>query len=256
MTNFIYQKDFEALINFCRSNFNDDKFIIGSGNPNSNIMFVGQEPSGDANDTNTLEHFENLIKNSQTDLWIRKREHERTYCETTGQIEPSYWHCHSALWHRYQELYDLILYGHSRPHNEEMDFEASVFCSEMNGKYSKRHANADTHTLAQRKKSFFSHPFFNRFKVIVLACGHCIENIPEKWEINEIFKVKIGPQNENPPLGAPIRDNFWVHYNEDRSRIVIHTTNLSGPLISSLVPGIAHTIRTFLLEKYPNLIKE
>jgi len=252
----MYPNDFKNLIMHCREVFNNDRFIIGGGNPNSQILFVGQEPSGDAGNTNTLRHYEDNISFGIEDPYIRERKREQEYCFNKGEKEPNYWRNHGALWNRYQLLYDLIIYGYKRPHDKFMDFETEVFCSEMNGSPSTKHINADLATLPDRKTLFFTNPYFKRFKVIILACGHCIENAPGKWEINDIFNVHLDQSKPIPEYNAPIRYNFWSHIDDNSNRIVIHTTNLSGPIQGQLITAIADTTRKFLDEHYPNMLKK
>lgn len=255
----MYSKEFTELLAFCQSRFNDT-FIIGGGNPDSNILFVGQEPADNAEGTNTLKHY--IEACGEYDSWIRNREADRQwysenprfYITKTGvkkrRIESNFWSRHTTLWYNYQMLFDYIVFGEHRDHSRIFDFEANVFCSEINGDYSKRHADACLCTMAQRKSDYFTHKFFDKFKVIILACGSCIVNTPENPQISNAFKV-IASMDDNPEFGARIRDNYWVHFDNitNPSKILIHTTNLSGPLKPDFVKNMGLRIHGMIKER-------
>lgn len=235
----MYTESFVQLINRCRSqyHFNGD-FIIGSGNPDSRILFVGKEPTGDAKKTNTLEHYEQRIQEGKTDNWTRVKN-----VETKEQgSEPSYWRCNQTLWARYQALIDYVFPDRISNRKEIFDFEEVVFCSEMNGSPSKRTKDANKDRI-QERKLFFKDPFFDRFSVILLACGNYINNIsnnPEEREIDSIFGVRFERE-----CGTG-KNRFWVHKNTDESRLVIHTRNLSNGIPNDMLEDMAKIIRPFL----------
>lgn len=256
----MFSKDFSDLLEFCNSNHFGDDFIIGGGNPDSNILFVGQEPSDDAEKANTLKHYIDAC--GKYDLWTRNREMDRQWHrenprfyttgknETKRRIESNFWSCHTTLWYNYQMLFDYIVFGKHRDHSQIFDFEENVFCSEINGDYSKRHADASIATMQQRKSEFFTHTFFDKFKVIVLACGPCIVNTPENPQISNTFKV-IASMDDNPEFGARIRNNYWVHFDNitNPGKILIHTTNLSGPLKPDFIKNMGLRIHGMIKER-------
>lgn len=235
-----YPKDFIELLNRCKANGFDDNFIIGSGNPDSRILFVGREPSGDALYTNTLGHYLENYKKGITDRWTRYRSQEIV----EQGIEPSYWNNGQTVWYNYQKLFDNIYPEKEKDRKQIFDFEEEVFCTEMNGSWSKRTKDASTETIDIRKQVFFRDPYFNRFKVIVLACGNRINNSsnnPSKREIDSIFNVSFDKE-----FNYSRNNKYWTHYNSDRTLLVIHTRNLSAGVNPTMLKDMGDMIRSFI----------
>jgi hypothetical protein len=238
----MFKKDFLALLNRCKNQYGfPDDFIVGSGNPASDVLLVGREPSNDALLTNTLGHYLDAAQGLVKDSWTHIKREE--YNSSTKQ-GPSHWRSGKALWAQYQKLCDIIYPEFKKDRREIIDFEEHVFCSEMNGSPSPRTGKANTEFLAIRKELFFTDPFFDRFPVIVLACGDYIHNTspnPEEREIDRIFHVSFF---EEKRYGN--RNAFWLHYNEDRTRLVIHTRNLCSDVSKGLIEGIGEEVHQFL----------
>lgn len=236
-----FPSDFESLLERCKEKGFDDDFIIGSGNPDSEILFIGREPSGDAHKTNTLKHYIDICDGVlPKDAWTRKKSEE---CKPNMEI-PNYWLYGKTLWAQYQKLCDIIFDEHQKDRKEIIDFEEHVFCSEMNGSPSPRTGQANKESIPFRKENFFTDSFFDRFPVVLLACGNYIQNhsqIPEEREIDSIFHVSFSSERV---YGT--RNKMWVHYNEDHTRLVIHTRNLCSDVSTALIEGIGTEIRSFL----------
>ena len=45
---------------------------------------------------------------------------------------------------------------------------------------------------------------------------------------------------------------FWTHFNKDKSKLVIHTRQLSADVLEELLKGMALQIRQFLIKKALN----
>lgn len=234
-----YPNDFIELLNRCNVNGFDPSFIIGSGNPDSKILFISKEPSGKAYGSNTLSHYMNNIKDGNTDKWTRYRKQEIL---EQGK-EPSYWSYSQTVWSRYQTLCDYIFPEMARNRNEIFDFEEFVFCSEMNGSPSKRTNDAPKDKIPERKE-FFKDPYFNRFRVVLLACGDYIKNTsdkPEEREIDNIFHVEFDKRFDFGKIW------FTTHYNKpENTRLVIHTRNLCSGIPNLMLEKMGKMIRTFL----------
>ncbi len=230
----MYNEDFIEFVGRCRREYRfGDRFIIGGGNPASRILFLGREPSGDARESNTLAHYEKNISLGVVDPWTRHREAE------PGEV---YWKRKGACWAVYQRLTDYIFPEDSKDRSEVFDFEERVFCSEMNGSPSPRTRRADTRSLDERKDVFFRDPFFDRFSVIVLACGNYIRNTEGNREIDDIFKVSYDQCFGN----RESHFQYWTHYSADRRRLVVHTRNLSGDIDEEVLEELGKRIRAFL----------
>ena len=101
----MYEKDFLAFLDRCRNQYGfPEDFIIGSGNPASNVLLVGREPSDDAFKTNTLGHYTDVIKGIGKDRWTHNKQEE--YNPATRM--PKHWHSGNSLWAEYQKLCDII----------------------------------------------------------------------------------------------------------------------------------------------------
>lgn len=248
-----YPNDFIEMLERCSKKGYVDKFIIGGGNPDSNILFVGKEPTDDAEGYNTLEHYREKIKNGKVDNWTRCRVQEEDYFKEKGKELPNYWNKTQSLWSRYQTLCDYIYPERKKNRKEIFDFEEIVFCSEMNGSPSKNTATASKGTINSRK-SFFKDPYFSRFKVILLACGNYINNNssnPEEREIDNIFDVEFATnERPNPREYGTKANRFWIHYNKSKTRLVIHTRNLSNGVPNKMLKDMGLLIREFL-DKLP-----
>lgn len=238
-----YPKDFIEMLNRCKEQGYKPDFIIGGGNPDSKILFVGKEPTDNAEGYNNLRHYwENLAK-GEVDNWTRHRDQEEIYFKERGKELPNYWNKTQSLWSRYQTLCDYIFPEMERNRNEIFDFEEFVFCSEMNGSPSKRTNDAPKDKIPERKE-FFKDPYFNRFRVVLLACGDYIKNTsdkPEEREIDNIFHVEFDERFDFGKIW------FTTHYNKpENTRLVIHTRNLCSGIPNLMLEKMGKMIRTFL----------
>ena len=242
-----YPKDFIELLNRlnrCKAADIDDSFIIGSGNPDSILLFVGREPSGDAFNTNTLGHYLDNCNKGVTDEWTRFREKDE---QRNLVDEKSFWNKPQSCWNRYQALCDYIYPEKKKNRKDIYDFEEMVFCTEMNGSWSEKTKDAPRDTLETRKNIFFRDPYFDRFKVIVLACGNYIKNSsnePTEREIDNIFHVTFGKE-----YYYSLNNKFWTHYNPEKTRLVIHTRNLSNGVSNKMLFEMGQLIRNFINTK-------
>lgn len=240
----MYEQVFLSLLNRCRNQYGfQDDFIIGSGNPNSEILLVGREPSNDAFNTNTLGHYIDVANGKGQDFWTHIKREE--YNPVTKI--PNHWRSGKALWVQYQKLCDIIYPDYKKDRREIIDFEEHVFCSEMNGSPSPQTGKAIKDSLPIRKELFFTDHFFDRFPVIILACGNYINNSspnPEEREIDRIFRVSFCEERK-----CGNRNTYWIHYNEDKTRLVIHTRNLCADVSKDLIKGIGTVVHKFLLQR-------
>jgi len=214
------KQDFELLLKRCRTEYNgDDGMVIGQGNPEARVMFVGREASGDVSVSQLLH-----IEKYGPCIPVHRRNEE-----TGGQ---SYWK-HKGVWWNYQKLADEIWH-----HREDMssmrrdiiDFEQNVFCTEasqISARSSRlalnncRHNGLDFHKLLQERKSgFFSDSFFKGFDVILLACGNYFVNDDRVRDIDTAFNVRYVPERSDSKM------RYWVHLDSTGRRMVIHTRNL------------------------------
>ena len=212
---------------------NPDQYI-GYGNPNADICFVGKEATGMLPLQCGL---------GSTNYWLTSLPifFDRNKADNPG--DPIWKEGHT--WNKYQKLHDAI-FPELAAKPGTMNFEQRVFVTEMSAAPAMttaegRSANGFEEQLAMRKRSFFAHPYFKEFKVIVLACSDYIVNFGDRLEIDTLFDVtfdinggahEVGPQNA-----------FWVHHNAAGDRMVIHTRQLSGAVSDRLLEDMGNVIR-------------
>lgn len=249
-----FDEGFKQFIHDCAKNFDGsqgeylgNKFVIGGGNPDSEILFIGMEPSQDSK-YGTLEQY----LNDPPDTWIREKEQEIRYNEANGYEFPKHWGSHriSTVWYNYQLLFDYIKYGYKRNHDTEMDFESGVFCTDLSSFPQNKHNPKTPETIAnlaaRKTGNFFGHEFFNRFKIIVLcALDH---GYIDEGEIQLIFNVTKAPDIRTIE-GTRFIYSIYTGEVSGKKRILIHTRNLSSnAAIPRLVESIGKTVREFLEE--------
>ena len=210
---------------------------IGYGNPTAEICFVGKEATGML----PLQCGLGSINYWMATLPIffdRKK---------VDNPNDSIWK-EGHTWNKYQKLYDAI-FPERKAMLGTMNFEQSVFVTEMSAMPATttaegRNADGFDEQLAHRKQTFFAHPYFKEFKVIVLACSDYIVNFGDRREIDTLFNVtfdidggahEVGPQN-----------SFWVHHSPDGKRLVIHTRQLSGAVSDKMLDEMGKVIRGHL----------
>jgi hypothetical protein len=210
--------------------------LIGSGNPNSQILFVGKEGSNqqdgkEKNINENLDYWESQISSNEIPI----------FSYSIKQFKPGH------TWRKYQKLHDYIFENTSK---QSVVFENNVFTTEMNETPSKRTSEAQkggnfTEDVTDRKNTFFKSEFIQNFDVVVLACSNYIQNvgIRGEWEINSIFGVKWEKDHYTEHNGKKYR--FDTHYNENKTKLVIHCRQLSGSIPEKYLADMAIIIREF-----------
>lgn len=193
----------------------------------SPILFVGQEPSGD-NPEGMLPAWENRILGEFIPMPLY------------NMFPPQH------MWRNYQRLYEVITKGEYCEHPDCIDFVEHVFTTEMSGIANA--SNSDARLMAGhdeelnwRKCTFFTDEYIQSFPVVVLACGNYIRNDDFDREINRIFNVTYDTVNGEHKYNDS--NWFYCHYNYDKSRLVIHTRNLSSGVKSELIQDMGHIIK-------------
>lgn len=221
-----YRESFAKLI----ENFPDD-YYIGIGNPDAKILIVGKEGA--------TEH----IPENETSLagqWRRAAGlpafRFRNPDGRPFRIGDTYT--------KYQKLHDYIFGEDNRAKgNAEVDFFKNFFTTELNVNRAARSKDAAKDGMQQRKEEFFGNTeFIRQFPVTVLACGPYIC----QKEIETLFKVVF--DKKYPDDDTPNPQAFWAHYNPDRTKLVIHTRQLSSNVTDTLLKTMAGVIREFLRE--------
>lgn len=237
---------FKQFIKDCR----DAHQICGAGNPNSNILLVGQE------------HYAPKPINKEED-WIRYLNDNYKYCEerTSWKVENK-----SKTWYYYQRLVDKAV-GREFKRSKTRDFEEFAFTTELNSEAKpsskiegenkdqrKKKKGQLQERIAQRLELFKQSGFIQSFPVIVLACGPYLVNKKETGllQINNTFNVRFDEElNERGiPVGWHKNGKMWfaTHHNpQDPAKLVIHTWQLSRPNLA-LLDEMAEIINSHLYQ--------
>lgn len=230
---------------------------IGMGNPSSPILLVGKEVATDQNSSNILER-QNLYNHYlNSEYWLKNKrinlqpnDIKKWTCDNPkGENNPLFAFKGALIkeegktWRKYQKLHDYIF--KTEPKNEipkyEHNFQLNMFLTEMSVAPAKRTDEAQKRKmfkqdLKYRKENFFKSKFIQTFPIVVLACSNYING----KEIEEIFNVKF---KEQKGIGKQL---FWTHYNENRTKLVIHTRQLSANVSNLLLEEIGNEIKEFL----------
>lgn len=256
MKKILYDNEFKDVFKYCEK----EHLYLGVGNPNANILIIGKENTPergkDEESENNLNSWKDIIDNNRQIPDINFLENNSLF-PWKGQ---KFWlgkydknknldkHGTATTWYFYQVLIDLIRAGAFKNENDELDFHEYCFQSEMsqiNSKSSTSLPKEEEHlrvkSIKERQK-LFTHPFFNRFEIIILACGH----YPKEYNFNieNTFNVKW----HEPTIELSKGNWYNIHYdtNNEKSRLVIHTRQFSNGISTDLIVEIANKCRDFI----------
>jgi hypothetical protein len=230
----MYKEEFKLFV----ENGVESKFHIGTGNPNAQILYLGKESAIVESNLNSIEWY-----NKNAVDW--QKHVDNNTCETLSypvtkehsfRKEKSWG---KNTWSKYQKLTDIIFKKEVKPYH--IDFLENVFTTEINDAPNKNTSTADKSKLNERKLLFKHSQFIQNFPVIVLACSDYIKNNDEIREIDEIFGVKYIEGKTYSQTNW-----FFSHYNEDKTKLVIHTRQLSANVKPELLIDMAEVIREHL----------
>jgi hypothetical protein len=233
----MYKDDFKAFV----KKGVECKYHVGSGNPNAQILYIGKESAIADNN-----HKGRKWYNENANDW---QHHIDNYtCEILSfpipedhvfRIEKNWG---KNTWSKYQKLTDRIFEKEGKPYH--IDFLENIFTTEINDAPSKNTSKADKSKLNERKLLFKESDFIQNFPVIVLACSNYIKNNSGLREIDEIFGVKY--EDEFPRKVYNKTNWFFSHFNENRTKMVIHTRQLSSDVKTDLLNDMGDVIREHL----------
>ena len=213
----------------------DNNIYIGTGNPNSKILFVGKERPN-----------ENDCKEFGYAKWWINEFNKKDYFDYPFDKKMLYEKGRKEgwMWRKYQKLYECFC-----PQNEkDIHFERKVFTTEMNINPSKISRDASKIGLQERKDTLFWSDFIQQFSVVVLGVGNFGKNeyLENAQEMYNLFGVTW---NDNNPHNSTPRQYYFAHYNSDidnKTKLVIHTRNLSNDVSDELLKEIGTVIKDFL----------
>jgi len=248
------EKLFRELLNELNNkNKNDEYKYIGTGNPMSDILIIGKETAVSVNSeqykTETLENFNFWLNNqdyNSGEIIERSNQYSHLY-PYKGQVLKKNnfkdnWGT-SVTWMNYQKLYNYIF---NTPQNKQINFHENSFITEVNSTPSKKTIDADTSSIDFRKENLLNSEFFNSFSIVIISGVGYFDTTGNNNEIEDIFKVKF---SEIKNAGNKPKQPYWLHWNNEKTKLLINTYQLSIGVSDVLLQEIATEIRN------SNLIK-
>lgn len=230
----------DKFINFVSKGIGN--YYIGTGNPNSNTLFIGKESAIDSTDTITRNWYDNNAQSWATHINTNSCEILEYFVDDNHPLRAN-WGKHT--WSKYQKLSDFIREKESEPYY--VDFLKHTFSTEINDAPMKRTSEAEKSSIIQRKLLFKNSKFIQDFPVVVLACSDYIQNNDDIREIDDIFGVTYCGDEEGK-YWYNKGNWFFLHYSPDRKKLVIHTRQLSADVKNEMLEKMGRIIRNHLVE--------
>ena len=199
----MYSKEFVDLVN--HSNWRD-KFI-GYGNPDADILIIGQEAADDKESKNYKDFY--APNQSQWKVTI-----ENNCLPQTEKFVPSFPFKtqkatirsgdgnSGATWYWYQRLHDQI-YPDAKDPNGNINFFERIFITELNGEPRKNHKDKQENIKSQIAKRFDimreTKSFWSHFKVVLFLCGSYSEAI-DVDSAREILATNPGDESASKKI--------------------------------------------------------
>lgn len=224
----MFRKEFIELARYAHSK-SEEKFrenlsieanpyFLGFGNPNSDILFVGQEMAIDPiKNPVTLEmesyrnpeHWHTLIKENISNL-------NYSFNSKNGFLNPRkpYNTKTKGTWRSYQQLIEKIK---NLEFAEDPDFFNHCFITEMNISTSKKQLGFQD---CEVRDLLLQNDFYKTFPITILATGSYIH----RNKIERVFRVKHSELKSNSEPNKRLE----IYFNEDKSRVLINTRQLSN----------------------------
>lgn len=217
-----------------------NKYFVGTGNPNADILLIGKESAIKFAEIQGRNWYLNNALDWQHHIENGTCETLEYYVDETHKLRKDWG---KNTWSKYQKLSDYIF----KKGNEKykIDFLKNLFTTEINDSPDQNTSTADKSGLNERKTMLKESEFIQSFPVVVLACSNYIQNNDNVREIDNIFNVSFdGP--ETGKYWYSKGNWFFVHHNSDKSKLVIHTRQLSADVKDDLLKDMGIVISEHL----------
>jgi len=211
---------FEKYINECEK---EPLSFCGQGNPNADILIIGQESTDTSEDA--------LIQNI-------KRCRNKKERDAPRPIDSK-----NKTWANYQYILDEI-YCRNSEYIDKWDFEKFAFTTELSSTPRKQSNYKEARPFINERLVLFKNSMFIQdFPVIILACGGYIKNDDKVREIDNTFHVEFCREHGSKES----KNRFWTHIDKkDFRKLVIHTRQFSNGISKDLIKEMASVIRDHL----------
>lgn len=130
----------------------------------------------------------------------------------------------SRTWVAYQKLCDKIYFKSPKGKEDKIDFHEYIFTSDFSDEVAKMSSETNLEktqkSISLRTERLFKSDFFQAFPIVIVAAGHYPRD--HKIDLEKLFNVEWKPKT------CKVANKFInVHCNADKSKLVIHTNQLS-----------------------------
>ncbi|MFW5871836.1 MAG: hypothetical protein ACOCUT_01895 [bacterium] len=220
---------------------------VGTGNPFADILIIGKEaaiedgtPQSENEITSNFAFWNEVnLDNLNLELLPSDLSYSPLY-PYKGQvfnIDNGSNRGTSRTWYNYQKFFNKVF---DLKDNKNINFHEAVFITETNSTPSKKTRDAVKDSICFRKQNILSSKFIKNFPVIILAGVGYYEINDAKNEIEEIFDVKF---QEKRLAGGKEKQPYWIHWNHDKTRLLINTYQLSMGISDDLLAEIAEEVK-------------
>jgi len=241
---------FKELLNSLKrehATVKDEYRYVGTGFPLSDILIIGKEAAvsieTDQYKYEIADNFNFWNNNDNYDIErIKERSnYYRPLYPYKGQVlrkdnGTGNWGT-STTWMNYQKLYNYIF---EIKNNNKINFHERTFITEVNSTPSKKTIDADTSSIKFRKEHLLSSNYIQNFPIVIVSGVGYFNVTKEENELEEIFGVKC---YEKRFAGNKQSQPYWIHWNDDKTKLVINTYQLSISIADDLLREVAKIIR-------------
>ena len=145
----------------------------------------------------------------------------------------------------------MVFDNHYECHREKtdsIDFFKHTFITDFSAVYGLKSSDiprASREESITNRLPLFSSDFISHFSVIIVASGHYVRNFEQLNDLRTVFQGFIHVELVDDDLG-------WrnIHYDEARSRILIHTLHFASAIKDDYLSTIAKEC-SGVLKKFP-----
>lgn len=247
----------KQLIESAKQSSDLNKYYIGTGNPNADILIIGKEPAIDKKNTeqhkieilNNVENWDrdlqknqveidNWNENNYSPLYPYKGQILKINKTNTNNVGTS------QTWCNYQKLANMI-YGNEN--NTFIDFHEKIFLTELSSIPNKNTKDAKKDAKFKEeiefRKEVLKSEFFDSFRIVIVNA--CDKEYITGESLCETFGVqfpKVGGQHDF--FHNNTKQSYWIHNSiKVTPKLVIHTRQLSNFVLSDLIDGIANEVK-------------
>ena len=219
--------DLKNVLKYC----NEENLFFGEGTPSAKILIIGKECGWNSCMANS-DTKENILLQSQKstnhnlDCWMNSEGNLEQLKSDALKEWPN-----SPTWRNYQLIVQQII-EKEIPKYDFLDYSFITELSQICLPNSNHLKNNDlTQQSVEKREKLFKKDFFQKFPIVIMACGHYPKSF--NFDIEDVFNVKWVGETVELSKG-----NYYnIHYGKDK--ILIHTRQVSMGVTNELLSAIA-----------------